>query len=77
MAGKAKSQPEPSALPPGCEALLSREQVCAALSISERTFRSIRSSGEFPPADFNVASLPRWRVSTLNAWIASQGARKE
>jgi hypothetical protein len=46
----------PPPLPPGCEALLGKAQLCAAL----------------PPADLRLGAHPRWRVATLNAWVATR-----
>jgi predicted DNA-binding transcriptional regulator AlpA len=59
-------------LPPGCDALLSREQVAAALGVSYRTLSGMLSAGEFPPADLKLGALPRWRVGTFNAWVSAR-----
>lgn len=77
VAAKPKAKPAdqprppkpPPALPTGCEALLTRAQVCHALSISLRNLTGMVSSGEFPRPDATIGSRPRWRMESVNAWI--------
>jgi predicted DNA-binding transcriptional regulator AlpA len=73
-AEKAKS---PAPLPAGCEALLSRAQICVALGMSMRKFQGMLSAGEFPRADLRLGGNPRWRVATLNAWVEARCSSKE
>lgn len=69
----AASKPTPP-LPPGCEALLSKQQICFAIGVSLRTFQGMVSAGQFPAADTRVGAFPRWRVQTLNRWIEERCA---
>lgn len=64
----ATSRP-PIVLPAHCEQLLNREQVCAALGISARTFHIMLTTGELPAPDTRLCKRPRWRVATLNRWV--------
>lgn len=60
----------PAPVPAACNALLSRDQVAAALGgISPRMLSILLSTGEFPQADLHIGRLPRWKTSTVNAWI--------
>lgn len=59
----------PATLPPGCDALLSVEQLQVALGVCKRTITGMISAGEFPPHDTRIGISRRWRVGTLNAWI--------
>jgi predicted DNA-binding transcriptional regulator AlpA len=75
--GKATSQTKPKAkpakpaptLPPGCEAFLSKQQICFALGVSLRTLQSMLTTGEFPKPDARIGKFPRWRVASFNAWV--------
>lgn len=77
---KTQSRPGPthrrrhdaSGLPPGLDAALDPAAVCAALRVCRRTLTGMVSAGEFPGADFRVGLSPRWRVSTVNRWIAER-----
>ncbi len=72
-----KPRGEPPQLPSGCEALLTKAQICAALGVSLRTLQGMVSGGEFPREDLRLGVLPRWRVRTLNAWIEEKaGGRR-
>jgi predicted DNA-binding transcriptional regulator AlpA len=62
----------PPPLPPGCEALLGKAQLCAALGVSLRKLQGMLSAGEFPAADLRLGAHPRWRVATLNAWVEAR-----
>jgi predicted DNA-binding transcriptional regulator AlpA len=74
MSAKAKAKAKVARvavpLPPGCEALLGKEQICFAIGVSQRTFDSMVSAGSFPRPDTKVGPMPRWRVETLNAWVS-------
>jgi len=80
VAAKAKPKakkiaaPKPApALPDACKATLSKEQIAHALTISKRYLDQMVSAGEFPPPDFHIGSMRRWRVETYNAWVDKQG----
>jgi len=68
MSAKTKAE-KAVTLPPGCESLLSKQQLCFAVGVSLRTFISMVSAGQFPAPDTYVGKLPKWRVATLNEWI--------
>jgi len=57
------------------ESLLSVNEVAAALGCVRRTLERLRSTGAFPKPDLQVGRCPRWKASTINAWIAQGGAR--
>lgn len=59
-------------LPTGCDALLSKMQICFALGISIRTFANMLADGAFPRCNARLGKYPRWHVKTLNAWIEAQ-----
>ena len=65
----------PAELPPGVNALLSPQQVAAALSKSVREFRRLRTTERFPPPDSPDGERPRWKTSTVNAWIEKEYSR--
>lgn len=67
----------PPSLPPGCEALLGKRQICFAVGVSARTFDSMVSAGQFPKPDARVGALPKWHVDTLNGWIRRKCAKPE
>ena len=55
-------------LPTGCDAMLSRSQVCFALgAISDRMLTKLIATGRFPAADAHVGDRPRWTLSAVNA----------
>lgn len=81
MKTKAKVKGEPaktrggrdlSGLPPGCEALLGRDDVARAIGVSLRTLDAMLATERFPPPDFHVGPKPRWRVETYNGWVRAQ-----
>ena len=70
MAGKAlKSRIVKHEIPPGVNCLMRPEQVAAALSCSRAELYRLLARGEFPASESPPGKSPRWRVSTLNAWI--------
>ena len=73
----AKRKPKPKArpgasIPPGTPIVLEPAQIAAALAVTDRTFRALRSSGEFPGPDLHIGRLPRWKSETLARWIESR-----
>ena len=75
MTTKEKSPRKPPHLPPGAEPLLAKEQICALINYSPRSFDSLLSSGGYPPADLALNRFPRWRVETHNGWVRDQAAK--
>ncbi len=75
-AGESRPAPASAAdLPPGVDAALTMAQVMAALGVRRTWIMAARSSGEFPQPDFPIGVAPRWRVSTVNAWMDRRVAR--
>lgn len=58
-----------SKLPGSLECLITKADICVALSIGERMLAEWRSRGQFPAPDLHLGKLPRWRSSTFNAWL--------
>lgn len=55
------------------EKLLSLKDVCALISLGERTARRWLTTGALPPPDARLAGkLLRWRASTIQNWVESQ-----
>jgi predicted DNA-binding transcriptional regulator AlpA len=73
---KGKSPKPTPVLPPGCDSLLSKSQVCAALGISVRTLDGMIASGAYPKPDIKLGPFPRWRVATHNAWIEARCTKR-
>jgi len=65
-------RPEPVAL---IEPMLSIADVCRALSCCRRTVEHLRAAGRFPKPDCHVGRCPKWKRTTLEAWIAEGGSR--
>lgn len=61
--------------PEDVDRLLSVADVCAALGCSRRWLEQARHAGRFPKPDAHVGRSPKWRRSTLEAWIARGGSR--
>lgn len=75
---KPTSARESPVLPTSLDALLSRAQVQAALGgITGRGLSKYIAGGEFPRPDTYLGKYPRWRTSTVNAWIAARCGKKE
>lgn len=61
---------QPKISPPdGVNILLTPEQVCMSLSCSMTELRRRIANGEFPKNESPQGKDPRWRLSTVNAWI--------
>lgn len=51
------------------------DDVCRVLGCHRRTLEQHRAAGRFPRPDCHVGDSPRWKRSTLEAWIAEGGSR--
>lgn len=60
---------------PALEPLLSIEDAARALNCSRRTIEAMRAGGRFAPADCHIGRSPRWRRSTVDAWINAGGTK--
>jgi hypothetical protein len=58
-----------SRMPTDFEYLLGKADICRVVAISERTLQSMMSSGEFSKPDLYLGDLPRWKISTYQAWL--------
>ena len=67
--GAVKTAP---AIPANCEALMTTEQVAAAMGVTKRQVHLMLSAGKFPSCDLRIGRLARWKVSTFNKWVNSQ-----
>lgn len=53
--------------------LLEPQVVASLLGMNVRTFRRLRRTGD-APKELDVGGRPRWKRSTVNAWLATRGA---
>ena len=56
------------------EKLFSITQLAETLSVSRRTLERERAAGRFPKPDAIIGTRPRWKPSTVRAWIDDQAA---
>ena len=49
--------------------LYSRSQTCGYISIDDRTLDRWVASHKFPKPDLYLGRYPRWRLSTVNAYL--------
>ena len=61
------------ASPASVEPLATIETWAAALVVSKPTIERMRNAKKIPPPDVMIGRLPRWRPSTVRAWIESGG----
>lgn len=52
--------------------LLTPRQVLDLVRISKTTLYRLKNSGEFPAAVMLGERIPRWRLSEIEAWLASR-----
>ena len=56
--------------------MVSLEDIAQHLAVSKRTVAAWRAEGLLPPADFVVSRVLRWRVSTLQRFLAEREGGK-
>jgi predicted DNA-binding transcriptional regulator AlpA len=61
------------ALSASIEPLATIESWAAALVVSVPTIERLRRAGKIPSPDVMIGRLPRWKPSTIRAWIESGG----
>jgi prophage regulatory protein len=62
---------------PPVEALLSADEVGAALSVHRTTvFRMVRTDPDFPRPLKLSRNTPRWFATEINAWLAARAAER-
>ncbi len=72
--GVPPAPPRPArALPAGIEPMLSLNDLAAWLNCSRRILERMRSAGKVPRPDFQLGKGPRWKRSTIEAWIERGG----
>jgi predicted DNA-binding transcriptional regulator AlpA len=49
------------------------ESWAGALVVSVPTIERLRRAGKIPPPDVMIGRLPRWKPSTIRAWIEGGG----
>ncbi|OCF97130.1 hypothetical protein A9G08_09830 [Gilliamella sp. wkB195] len=49
--------------------LYNKAQVCAYISIDDRTLDRWVSAAKFPKPDLYLGRHPRWKLSTVNAYL--------
>ena len=60
-------------MPGVADALLGYSDVAAMTGLSTATLRSYRAAGRFPePDELPVPDRPRWRESTITAWLENR-----
>jgi predicted DNA-binding transcriptional regulator AlpA len=63
----------PTELPASVERLITIGDWATALVVSVPTVERLRYSKKIPPPDVMIGRLPRWKPSTVRAWIESGG----
>jgi predicted DNA-binding transcriptional regulator AlpA len=78
--GDAIASPDPcpqckrgATLPASFEPLLSIDDLALLLSCSRRLVERMRSGGKVPKPDIKIGKMPRWKASTIRAWIERGG----
>jgi hypothetical protein len=61
------------ALPASVERLITPDDWPQILSVSPTTVERLRRAKKLPEPDLFLFSLPRWRASTVRAWIEGGG----
>jgi predicted DNA-binding transcriptional regulator AlpA len=76
MATKTKMKHVPTAkvvvLPAGVDAILTINQLVAAIGYSRRKIDQLIATDPGLKPDGYIGRNPRWRVATVNSWIESQ-----
>jgi hypothetical protein len=65
-----------AALPPiqsALDPLVGPDDIARAWQCSRRLIEQMRATGRFPKPDVMLGRLPRWKVTTIKAWLAQQG----
>lgn len=57
--------------------LLTAGDVCAILSRSKRWLERSRLQGRFPAPDYQLGRYPRWKPSTVQAWLDAQSQQAQ
>lgn len=55
-------------IPPDAEGILDKWALIKLLHVSERKFKQMLSTGEYPRPDFCLGKLARWTATTHSEW---------
>ena len=75
MAITIKTKSAPPAPPAGVDELLSPKEIQGWLKTSRPSFYRWIKMGQFPKHDLIAGCKPRWKKSTVQAWIDSKGTQ--
>ena len=70
-----KTKSAPPAPPAGVDELLSPKEIQGWLKTSRPSFYRWIKMGQFPKHDLIAGCKPRWKKSTVQAWIDSKGTQ--
>lgn len=62
-----------STLATSIEPLVTKSDLERILQIDSRTIDRMRSTGKLPKPDLFLSRMPRWKASTVRAWIEAGG----
>ncbi|MBI1372710.1 MAG: helix-turn-helix domain-containing protein [Phycisphaera sp.] len=57
------------------DSMLKLKEVAEFLGIGLSTAKRWKAQGKFPPPDFRVSGIIRWRVGTIERWMEKQEGR--
>jgi predicted DNA-binding transcriptional regulator AlpA len=60
---------KPGPIPCGIEPKITTSETIARLKCSRRTWERMRRRGDVPKPDFKIGRSPRWKESTIAAWL--------
>ena len=72
---KAKSTRTPATAPAGVDELLSPLEIQGWIKVSRPTFYRLLKEKRLPRHDLTVGCKPRWKRSTIQAWIDAQATQ--
>lgn len=75
IVNKAKSTRTPATAPAGVDELLSPLEIQGWIKVSRPTFYRLLKEKRLPRHDLTVGCKPRWKRSTIQAWIDAQATQ--
>ena len=60
-------------LPADIERMLGIDDMVEFLNCSRRCVERLRAAGKFPKPDIKIGRMPRWKPTTIRAWITRGG----
>jgi excisionase family DNA binding protein len=64
---------DPPSLAAAIEPLLTTSDLARLLVCDRRTIERMRSAGKLPKPDIKIGRMPRWKRSTIEAWLERGG----